>query len=306
MEQTRDFSVEKGNHSMPQVIKSIEAVRNVVRDRKRENQVVGFVPTMGALHTGHVRLIEEARKASGLVVVSIFVNPTQFGPSEDYTRYPRTFETDLEQCEKAGADVVFFPDVAEIYPQDRPSMTFVEVPRLSEIFEGAIRPGHFRGVATVVCKLFNIVLPDVAYFGAKDFQQQLIIRRAVQDLNFPVEIRTIDTVREPDGLALSSRNRYLDTAQRKASGMLWQALSAARVAVREGERDANRVRQILTRAIESEQRASLDYAEVADVETLESLRVLPSDGRAVALLAVRFGTTRLIDNTLLTDGPGCV
>ena len=291
---------------MPHVLTTIEAVRSVIGEAKRENRVIGFVPTMGALHIGHVRLIEEARKASGLVVVSIFVNPTQFSPGEDYTRYPRTFETDLEQCEQAGADVVFFPEVGEIYPQDRTSMTFVEVPRLSQILEGAIRPGHFRGVATVVCKLFNIVLPDVAYFGAKDFQQQLIIRRAVEELNIPVKICTIDTVREPDGLALSSRNRYLDTVQRKASGVLWQALSAARVAVREGERDANRVRQILTLTIESEKRASLDYAEVADADTLESLKVLPPNGRALALLAVRFGTTRLIDNTLLTDGPGCV
>ncbi len=286
---------------MSQVLTTVAEVRTESRSARRNGRVVGLVPTMGALHDGHVRLIEEARKDSGLVVVSIFVNPTQFGPLEDYTRYPRTFAADLSRCDEAGADMIFAPDVPTLYPRQREAMTFVEVPGLSNILEGASRPGHFRGVATIVCKLFGIVEPDLAFFGAKDYQQQLMIRHAVADLNLALSVRTVETVRDWDGLALSSRNRYLDPEQRRASSVLWRALSAARAAVNAGERDANRVRQILTRTIESERAAEIDYAEVADAETLERLDVLVTGHRTVGLLAVRFGTTRLIDNAYLMD-----
>jgi pantoate--beta-alanine ligase len=253
---------------------------------------------MGALHDGHVRLIERCRAEAGLVVVSIFVNPTQFGPNEDFTRYPRTLEQDLRRCAEAGADLVFAPDASVMYPRSTPA-TYVEVPGLSDVLEGASRPGHFRGVATVVLKLFTIVAPDLAYFGEKDYQQQLVIRRMVGDLNLPVEVRTVPTFREPDGLALSSRNRYLDPDERRAATILSEALGRAARAADAGERDADRVRQILRDAIESERRATLDYAEVADAESLEPLSHLAPGRLAVALLAVRIGRTRLIDNRVL-------
>jgi pantoate--beta-alanine ligase len=283
------------------VVETVEEVRAEVAAARGGGRVVGLVPTMGALHQGHVRLVERCRAESGLVVVSIFVNPTQFGPHEDFERYPRTLDEDLRRCEAAGADLVFAPTVAVMYPRgDRPS-TFVEVPGLSDVLEGAHRPGHFRGVTTVVLKLFAITRPDLAFFGAKDYQQQLVIRRMVDDLNLPVMIRTVETVREADGLAMSSRNRYLDPDQRRAAVVLSRALGEARRAVAEGETDANRVRQVLASAVESERAARLDYAEVADAESLEPLAELRPGGRAVGLLAVRIGATRLIDNAILTD-----
>jgi pantoate--beta-alanine ligase len=286
------------------VEKSIDAVRVRVREARRQGKVIGLVPTMGALHAGHARLIEECVAASGFVVVSIFVNPMQFGPGEDLDRYPRTIEDDLRLCESLGTDLVFAPLIETMFPEGREPSTFVEVPRLSHLFEGAIRPIHFRGVATIVLMLFAIVEPDLAYFGAKDYQQQLIVKRMVADLNLPVEIRTIDTVREADGLALSSRNRYLDPAQRSAATVLHRALAAAQKAVADGETDPNRVRQILIGTIESEALGQLDYAEVVDARTLEPMTHLSNDRKAVALLAVRFGTTRLIDNAVLMDsGP---
>jgi pantoate--beta-alanine ligase len=285
---------------MARLVKTVEDVRAAVAEARRSGRVVGLVPTMGALHQGHARLIERGRQESGLVAVSIFVNPTQFGPAEDFSRYPRTLDADLAVCDANGADLVFAPEVATMYPGPRESATFVEVPGLSYVLEGASRPGHFRGVATVVLKLFTIVQPDLAFFGAKDYQQQLIIRRMVDDLNLPVTVRTVETVREPDGLALSSRNRYLDPDQRRAATVLYRALMAARAAVAAGERDAGRVRQVLTETIQSETTAGLDYAEVADADTLQPLTHLEPGRRAVGLLAVRIGTTRLIDNAPLT------
>ncbi len=282
------------------VVTTIEQVRQAVREARGQGLVIGFVPTMGALHEGHVRLIEECREAAGFVVVSIFVNPTQFGPSEDFQRYPRTPEEDHRKCAEAAASLIFEPGVEAMYPHGLIS-TFVEVPVLSGTLEGAYRPGHFRGVATVVMKLFGIVAPDLAFFGEKDYQQLQVIRRMVADLDVPVEIRGVPTVREPDGLALSSRNRYLDPDERRAAICLSAALNAARKAVGAGETDADRVRQILRATIQSERLATLDYAEVADAATLEPLADLGPGHRAVALLAVRIGSTRLIDNALLSD-----
>lgn len=279
---------------------TVAEVRDAVREAKREGCNVGFVPTMGALHDGHARLIELCRDSSDFPVVSIFVNPTQFGPGEDFTRYPRTWDGDRAVCARAGARLVFLPDVGEIYPGlSRGEETAVTVPRISSILEGASRPGHFQGVATVVCKLFNIVQPDLAWFGLKDYQQTVVIRRMTAELHLPVEIRLGETVREPDGLALSSRNRYLDPQDRQAAVILSKALNRAVEAVRGGERDADRVRQILRSEIESEPRARLDYAEVADAETLELPARLDEGCSRVALLAVRIGSTRLIDNALL-------
>jgi pantoate--beta-alanine ligase len=279
-------------------VESIEAVRGAVAAARRAGGTIGLVPTMGALHDGHLRLIERCRAESDLVVVSIFVNPTQFGPSEDLERYPRTLAEDCARCAAAGAEVVFAPQVATIYPHGTES-TFVEVPGLSDVLEGASRPGHFRGVATVVLKLFAIVGPDRAYFGQKDYQQQVLIRRMVADLHVPVAITTVPTVREPDGLALSSRNRYLTPAQRRAATVLARALERAGQAVLQGERIGNRVRQILRETIESEPLARLDYAEVADAESLAPLDELGPQRPAVALVAAWVGSTRLIDNRLL-------
>jgi pantoate--beta-alanine ligase len=282
------------------VIEGIDEIRAAVRNARAAGKLVGLVPTMGALHAGHQRLVERCRAEAGYVVVSIFVNPTQFGPNEDLSRYPRTPALDNELCAAVGADVIFAPEAATMYPSGRET-TFVEVPGLSDGLEGASRPGHFRGVATVVLKLFAIVTPDLAYFGEKDFQQQVILRRMVADLNLSVNVRTVATVREPDGLALSSRNRYLDPAQRQAATVLDRALRRARDAVLEGRRDAGQVRQILRETIQSEARVSLDYAEVADAETLEPLSELEPGRRAIALVAARVGLARLIDNRILSE-----
>jgi pantoate--beta-alanine ligase len=255
---------------------------------------------MGALHEGHIRLIERCRVETGYVVVSIFVNPTQFGPTEDLTRYPRTLEEDLRRCEAAGVDLVFVPTDSTIYPRGR-SATFVEVPGLSAVLEGASRPNHFRGVATVVLALLEIVRPDLAVFGQKDFQQQLLIRRMIEDLHVPVEMITGPTVREPDGLAMSSRNRYLTTEERRAATILFQALQRARQTVASGEYNADRVRQVLIETISLESAAKLDYAEVVDADSLDRLVMINPTRQAVALVAARFGSTRLIDNARLTE-----
>jgi len=253
---------------------------------------------MGALHDGHSRLIDRCRGKTDLTIVSIFVNPTQFGPNEDFLRYPRALDDDLKRCQAAGA-LVFAPGTETIYPNGVRS-TFVEVSDLGDILEGASRPGHFRGVATVVLKLFEIVRPDVACFGQKDYQQQLLLRRMALDLHLAVEIDTCPTIREADGLAMSSRNRYLNPEERRAAGVLFGALESARKAVATGEHRAGQVRQILRETIESEPRARLDYAEVRSASNLDPLEEVGPESLAVALLAVRIGNTRLIDNMLLS------
>ena len=232
--------------------------------------------------------------------MSIFVNPTQFGAGEDFNRYPRPLEHDLRQCESAAVDLLFTPTVPVIYPRGV-SSTFVEVPGLSDVLEGASRPGHFRGVATVVLKLFELVRPDLAVFGQKDFQQQLVIRRLVEDLHLAVELSIGPTVREADGLAISSRNQYLNPEQRQAAPALYRALERARHAAAAGECQADRIRQILRETLTSERLLGLDYAEVADAQTLDPLGDLGKGQTAVALVAARIGTTRLIDNALLSD-----
>ena len=282
------------------VARTIAEVRLAVREARARSQIVGLVPTMGALHEGHVRLIEASRTESDFVVVSIFVNPTQFGPNEDFSRYPRTFDADLEKCEAGGASLVFAPGVEELYPANF-AKTYIDLPNVSTVLEGASRPGHFQGVATVVMKLFQIVLPDYAYFGEKDFQQLLVIRRMTADLNVPVEIRGVPTVREPDGLAMSSRNRYLNPEERLAAASLSAALREASAAVLAGERDADRIRQILRSSIEFESLAKIDYVEVADPTTLAPVSRIVDGTGAVALLAVRIGSARLIDNAMLGD-----
>jgi pantoate--beta-alanine ligase len=281
------------------VVESAADLRRQISDARAKGKKIGLVPTMGALHDGHLRLIGQCRAETQFVAVSIFVNPTQFGAGEDLSQYPRPLEDDLRQSESAGADLVFVPSVQTMYPNGVNS-TFVEVAGVSDVLEGASRPGHFRGVATVVLKLFEIVRPDMAVFGQKDYQQQLLVRRMVADLHVPVQLSICPTVREPDGLALSSRNRYLDPQGRQAAVVLNRALERARAAADAGERRGDRIRQILHDTLKSEPMVELDYAEVADAETLERLGDLGSKQRAVALVAARFGTTRLIDNALLT------
>jgi len=287
------------------VVESVADLRHAVGEARAEGRVIGLVPTMGALHEGHASLIRACRREADFVVVSIFVNPTQFGPNEDFARYPRTPKADRTLCAEAGADLAWAPTVEELYPGGQGS-TFVEVPGLSDVLDGASRPGHFRGVATVVLKLFQAARPDVAAFGLKDYQQLLVIRRMAADLLLPVRILPVETAREPDGLARSSRNRYLDPEQRRAAAILSEALRRAGRAVAGGEADADRVRQILRDAVESEGLAQIDYAEVADAETLEPLADLGAGRRAVALLAVRIGPARLIDNAILPGwAPRC-
>ncbi len=290
-----------GPDGPPALRTTIAQTRDEVRRARMAGRTIGLVPTMGSLHEGHAELIRACCREADEVVVSVFVNPTQFGPTEDYQAYPRDLDADRRLCREAGASWIFAPTVEEMYPTG-PIATFVEVPGITDTLEGPRRPGHFRGVATVVMKLFQIVQPDLAHFGQKDYQQLRVIQRMVADLNLPVAIRPVPTVRDHDGLALSSRNRYLDAEQRQAALVLSRALNRAVEAVRRGERSADRVRQILRTTIESSALVQLDYAEVADAETLERLDEIHPGRRAVALLAARVGKARLIDNTVL-PGP---
>lgn len=253
---------------------------------------LGFVPTMGALHEGHLALVRRARTATDRVVGSVFVNPLQFGPAEDYSRYPRDPERDADLLRAAGCHLLFLPYPEAVYPPGH--TTLVDVGGPAEGLEGEFRPGHFRGVATVVAALFNLVRPDVAVFGEKDAQQLAVVRKLVRDLHFPVEILAHPTVREADGLAMSSRNAYLSTEDRRAATVLYRALTTARQQIERGERAADAVRHTLTQIISGEGRAELQYAEVVDAATFQPLTRIA--GEVVLPVAARFGTTRLIDN----------
>jgi len=256
---------------------------------------VGFVPTMGFLHAGHISLVQRARAECGSVVASIFVNPTQFGPNEDLAKYPRDLPRDLKLLESAGADLVWTPTPESMYPPG--FQTWVEVERLTRGLEGEVRPGHFRGVTTIVAKLFNAVRPDKAYFGQKDAQQAAVIRRMVCDLNFPVEIVVCPTVREADGLAMSSRNTYLNPQERQAATVLFRALSAAKAAYEGGEREAGILRGVMRETVQAEPLARLQYVSCADYDTLEELERIM--GKSLLSMAVRLGKTRLIDNFVI-------
>ena len=271
---------------------SIKEVREVIGNWKKRGFSVGLVPTMGYLHPGHISLIERARKENDMVVVSIFVNPIQFGPNEDLDKYPRDMAHDREVCEKAGAELIFAPEPSEMYPSE--NLVFVDIKELGNGLCGAKRPGHFRGVCTVVSKLFNIVLPDRAYFGEKDAQQLAIIRRMVKDLNFGTEIVSCPIVREPDGLAMSSRNLYLSPEERKAALSLSRSLSAAKELMRKGEKDAVKIREAIVAGISAEPLVKIDYAEIVDSADLSPVEKIEKPVLAAA--AVYFGKTRLIDN----------
>jgi pantoate--beta-alanine ligase len=262
---------------------------------RAEARTIGFVPTMGFLHEGHLSLVRECRKSADATVVSIFVNPLQFGPREDLRRYPRDPERDGSLLEKEGVDLLFLPDDREMYPPGY--RTSVEVAELQDKLCGRSRPGHFKGVATVVLKLFQIVRPDIAFFGQKDAQQALILQRMGKDLNLDVEIRVMPIVREPDGLAMSSRNTYLNAEERRAATILFRSLEQARRMYENGERAAGRIRDQLLRTIASEHLAKVDYAEIVDPGSLDPVERI--EGQTLVALAVYIGRTRLIDNIML-------
>ena len=278
-------------------IETLAELRSLLHDARAAGRCVGFVPTMGYLHEGHVSLMRAARRDTDVVVASVFVNPLQFAADEDLDDYPRDLERDAELSEGAGVDLLFTPTVAEMYPS--PVQTTVSVAGVSEGFEGASRPTHFAGVATVVAKLFSIVGPCAAYFGEKDFQQLAVVRRMVSDLSMPVEVIGCETVREADGLAMSSRNAYLTPAQRAAAPVVHRALRAGSAAILAGEQDPAEIRALMARIIATEPEGGLDYAEVVDAATLTTSTTLGA-GDLRLLAAVRFGTTRLIDNLGVT------
>ncbi|MBP2655849.1 MAG: pantoate--beta-alanine ligase [Firmicutes bacterium] len=280
-----------------EIVSRVNDLKTLVRQAKQAGKSVGFVPTMGYLHEGHLTLMRQAKSENGIVVASIFVNPLQFGPSEDYATYPRDFERDSKLASTAGVDILFAPEVAQMYPRGVENMlTMVEVRRLSERLCGKARPGHFQGVATVVCKLFNLVEPDAAYFGQKDAQQVVVIKRMVEDLNMNLRIVAVPIVRESDGLARSSRNVYLDAKERQAALVLYESLMLAREKLTGGLRDAAQIIKLMNELINKQPLAKIDYISISDSETLDELVVV--DRPALIALAVRIGKTRLIDNVL--------
>lgn len=274
----------------------IVAIRQGVKQARQSGLKVGFVPTMGALHAGHAALIRQAKVECDYVVVSIFVNPTQFGPNEDFAKYPRTMDADQQLCTAMGADLIFAPTAAIMYPPG--ATTFVEVPAIQAGLCGDRRPGHFRGVATVVLKLFNIVQPDIAFFGQKDYQQARLLQQMVEDLDVPVVVTICPTVRESDGLAMSSRNRYLSPTERLHATCLFQALDRATKLLAAGEQHVNVLVRAMVDILEQTPNIRFDYVEIRDAKTLQPITEVVSP--AVAAIAVFLGTTRLIDNQLLT------
>ncbi|MDP6101078.1 MAG: pantoate--beta-alanine ligase [Dehalococcoidia bacterium] len=272
-----------------------DTIAGMRRAREEMCGTVGLVPTMGYLHEGHLSLVRRSRRDNDYTVVSIFVNPTQFGPGEDLSRYPRDISRDLGLLEKLGTDVVFSPPPEDMYYEDASSWIVVE--KVTDRLEGAVRPGHFRGVATVVGKLFNIVEPHRAYFGQKDAQQVVVIQKIVADLDFNLEVVVCPTVREPDGLAMSSRNSYLDSEQRRAALVLYHSLQKAQREYSAGVRDAGRIRREMAEILQSEQLAEVDYISVASPLTMEELDTV--EDQALVSLAVKIGKTRLIDNIVL-------
>ena len=283
-----------------EIIRSVEWMKQIAREAALAQGIVGFVPTMGALHEGHLSLVREANRHCSPVVVSIFVNPAQFGPGEDLARYPRNFKGDCALLESLGVDYVFAPEAAEIYPRD--FRTVVRVDGLSDKLEGRIRPGHFQGVCTIVLKLFEIVRPRFAYFGRKDAQQARIIRQMVCDLNLETEIAVCPIVREADGLAMSSRNAYLAPAQRSAATVLYRSLDAARGKINSGIRAAVEILETVRSTVGSEPLTKLDYAELVDADSFEPLDFVRAP--ALLLIAARIGGTRLIDNLSIARTPG--
>ncbi|MFA5176773.1 MAG: pantoate--beta-alanine ligase [Candidatus Omnitrophota bacterium] len=277
------------------IIKSPSELYNVLKKFKLAGKPIGFVPTMGALHAGHLSLIRQARKENTIVVVSIFVNPTQFGPKEDLKKYPRPLSKDLALCRKEKVDFVFLPRVKDIYGED--FSTYVNVEKLSGVLCGAARPGHFRGVATIVAKLLNIARPDVIYLGQKDAQQAVVIRKMVRDLNIPVKVKVMPTVREKDGLALSSRNAYLNRRERVEALVLFRALNLAKLLINSGAKNPSRVISRMRQLINRKKSARIDYIAIVGAQDLQPVKKI--SGECLIALAVHLGRTRLIDNIIV-------
>ncbi len=280
-----------------QIIKTIQAMKERSSQARKEGEVIVFVPTMGSFHEGHLSLMREGRKLGDLLVVSLFVNPTQFTPNEDFKNYPRDFERDGKMAEEVGTDILFAPEPEEMYPPDH--QTIVRVEKVTRNLCGRSRPTHFQGVATVVTMLFEIVNPHVAIFGEKDYQQLVTIQQMVRDLHMSVEVVGMPTVREPDGLAMSSRNTYLLPEERKAALSLYRSLGKAEELLQKGERDADQILQEMKRILQSEPLIRMDYVEVCDARTLENIQRI--EGDAVVALAVHLGKTRLIDNLVFRN-----
>ena len=278
------------------IARSINKVRSVIDRAKRAHSMIGFVPTMGALHQGHLSLVKEASRECDFVVVSIFVNPLQFGPKEDYKKYPRNFKNDEKLLRRNGVNLIFYPNPKLMYGKD--FSTFVEEEDLSKVLCGSSRPGHFKGVCTIVAKLFNIVHADIAYFGQKDYQQALIIRRLIEDLDFPIKIKILPIVREPSGLAMSSRNNYLSPGQIKDAGVLYEALKLSKKLIRQGQRDPKKIIREIKFLIKSRKAVKIDYIEIKDANDLRDLKKIR--GKVLIALAVYLGKTRLIDNIVMS------
>lgn len=278
-----------------EVAATVESIRDLIKAARSEGRKIGLVPTMGALHVGHVSLIDAATKDCSCVVVSIFVNPTQFGPGEDFTKYPRPLEADLEICRKAGVDVVFAPTPDIMYPGE--NLTWVNVEKLTEPLCGRSRPGHFRGVTTVCAKLFNIVGPDAAYFGQKDAQQAITIKRMVRDLNMPLEIVVCPTVREPSGLAMSSRNQYLSDQQKKDAAAIFRSLEVCRRMIETSTTETRQIVAEMRKVLQQVPSMEIEYLSVVDAETLDAVERI--SGKTLIAVAVRLGPARLIDNILV-------
>jgi pantoate--beta-alanine ligase len=278
-----------------QIIRTIKNLRNAINRTKLKGKTIGFVPTMGALHQGHLSLMRQAVKENDIVVVSIFVNPTQFGPKEDFKKYPRNLKQDARLCRKVGVDIIFYPDAKEMYPDNY--KTYVFILELNDCLCGEFRPGHFKGVATVVAKLFNIVQPDVAYFGQKDAQQVIIIKKLVSDLNIPLKIEVLPTVRERDGLAMSSRNMYLSPAERKDALILYRALNLAKDLIRKGDVNSTNIIQRMRQLISKKKSAKVQYISIVDLEDLKPIHKIKD--KALVALAAWIGKMRLIDNIIV-------
>ncbi|MGD9110142.1 MAG: pantoate--beta-alanine ligase [Phycisphaerales bacterium] len=275
-----------------EVVKTIEKVRGLVKKVRKQDKTIGLVPTMGALHIGHISLIKAAAQRSDFVVVSIFVNPTQFGPSEDFDKYPRPFEQDSQICRDNGADVVFAPSSEDMYGQS--SLTWVDVDKLTEPLCGRSRPGHFRGVTTVCAKLFNIVMPDLAFFGQKDAQQTIVIKRMVADLNMPLEIVVCPTVREKDGLAVSSRNKYLTEGERKDAPLIYEALKKGQTMIASGTKETRQILDEIRKILNRSKLIEPEYVEIVDAGTLQPAEAVES--KLLIAIAAKLGSARLIDN----------
>jgi len=278
-----------------EIAKTIESVRNLVKVARSQGKKIGLVPTMGALHIGHISLIEAAVRQCDFVIVSIFVNPTQFGPGEDFEKYPRPLDADLEICKKAGVDVVFAPTQEQMYGAE--NLTWINVEKLTEQLCGQSRPVHFRGVTTVCAKLFNIVEPDIAFFGQKDGQQAIVIKRMVADLNMPLEIAICPTIREPDGLAVSSRNKYLTKQQKKDATLIYKSLQKCRQMIDARATDSETIIAEMRKILNQAPSIKIEYISIVDAETLQTTDLIAR--QVLAAVAVRIGSARLIDNILV-------